>query len=317
MPSTISNESKESKKKMAEEAVVIKNAMNLKDLKYTIRELQYEELPMLVKLWKSIGFMISADLIDSIWKCDRAGVIAAVADDGEVIGSCCAPFVGEGMAKLWLHGLMQPYRNQGLGTQLADRAMEHIGDNNAYTLCIPEHEHIYLNKYQFNVSSRLFQILGPAVPRLTGVITSLPGVRVMESERGVRELLLEYDTDIVGFNRTALMDRMLKEKNTMLRIALRDDNQIGGYGFISEGLHGAAIVRHLSADSIDIAELLLGRLFRDFPTVCTHGVWAIGCIQSYESHSFFKKFNLKSIHEMKLLRRRGVDNDMSRVYVFY
>ncbi|KAK8781282.1 hypothetical protein V5799_017373 [Amblyomma americanum] len=308
--------------------------MPLKDRKYTIRELQYDELPLLVKLWKSIGFMVSADLIDSIWKCDRAGVIAAVADDGEVIGSCCAPFVGEGMAKLWLHGLLQPYRNQGLGTQLADHAMEHIGDNNAYTLCIPEHEHIYLNKYQFNVSSRLFQILGPAVPRLTGVITSLPGVRVMESERGVRELLFEYDTDIVGFNsmiqftlnltllcwplrRTALMDRMLKEKNTMLRIALREDNQIGGYGFISEGLHGAAIVRHLSADSIDIAELLLGRLFRDFPSVSTHGVWAIGCIQSYESHSFFKKFNLKSIHEMKLLRRRGVDNDMSRVYVFY
>ncbi|XP_037561736.2 uncharacterized protein LOC119441118 [Dermacentor silvarum] len=301
-----------------QELPLIKNAMSLKDRKYTIRELKYEELPQLVKLWKTIGFMVSADLVDSLWKCDRAGIIAAVADDdGEVIGSCCAPFVGEGMAKLWLHGLLQQYRNQGLGTELADRAMEHIGDANAYTLCIPEHEHIYLNKYQFNVSSRLFQILGPAVPRLTGVITSLAGVRVMESERGVRELLLEYDTDIVGFNRTALLDRMLKEKNTMLRIALRDDNQIGGYGFISEGVHGAAIVRHLSADSIDIAELLLGRLFRDFAAVASRGVWAVGCIQSYESHSFFKKFNLKSIHEMKLLRRRGVDNDMSRVYVFY
>ncbi|KAL3214058.1 hypothetical protein MRX96_035032 [Rhipicephalus microplus] len=170
---------------MSEEKLpLIKNAMPLEDRKYTIRELKYEELPRLVELWKAIGFMISGDLIDSLWKCDRAGIIAAVAEDGEVIGSCCAPFVGEGMAKLWLHGLQQQYRNQGLGTQLADRAMEHIGEANAYTLCIPEHEHIYLNKYQFNVSSRLFQILGPAVPRLTGVITSLPGVRVMESERG-------------------------------------------------------------------------------------------------------------------------------------
>lgn len=296
---------------------VIKNPLPLKDRKYTIRELQLEELPLLVNLWKSIGFMISADLIESMWKCDKAGMLAAVAEDGEVIGSCCSPFVGEGMARLWLHGTQLCYRNQGLGTELATRAMEHIGDANAYTLCIPEHEHIYLNKYQFNVSPRIFQILGPAVPRLTGVINQLPGVRVLDSERGVRELLFEYDTDIVGFNRTALMDRMLKEKNTMLRIALREDNQIGGYGLIGEGVHGAAIVRHLSADSIEIAELLLGRLFRDFPMVAVKGVWAVGCIQSYESHSFFKKFNLKSIHEMKLLRRRGVDNDLSRVYVFY
>lgn len=295
----------------------IRNPLPLKDRKYAIRELQFEELPSLVNLWKSIGFMVSADLIESMWKCDKAGILAAVADDGEVIGSCCSPFVGEGMARLWLHGMQPCYRNQGLGTQLATRAMEHIGDANAYTLCIPEHEHIYLNKYQFNVSPRIFQILGPAVPRLTGVINQLPGVRVLDSERGVRELLLEYDTDVIGFNRTALMDRMLKEKNTMLRIALREDNQIGGYGLIGDGVHGAAIVRHLSADSIEIAELLLGRLFRDFPTVAVKGVWAVGCIQSYESHSFFKKFNLKSIHEMKLLRRRGVDNDLSRVYVFY
>ncbi|XP_077529692.1 uncharacterized protein LOC144142197 [Haemaphysalis longicornis] len=296
---------------------VIKNALPLKDRKYTIRELQLEELPLLVGLWKSIGFMISTDLIESMWKCDKAGMLAAVAEDGEVIGSCCSPFVGEGMAKLCLHGTQLCYRNQGLGTELATRAMEHIGDANAYTLCIPEHEHIYLNKYQFNVSPRIFQILGPAVPRLAGVINQLPGVRVLDSERGVRELLMDYDTEIVGFNRTALMDRMLKEKNTMLRIALREDNQIGGYGLIGDGVHGAAIVRHLSADSIEIAELLLGRLFRDFPSVASRGVWAVGCIQSYESHSFFKKFNLKSIHEMKLLRRRGVDNDLSRVYVFY
>lgn len=117
------------------------------------------------------------------------------------MGSCCSPFVGEGMAKLCFHGLLPQYRRQGLGTLLADKAMEHVGDANAYILCIPEHEHIYVDRYQFNVSPRVFQILGPGIPRLTDVLTQVPGVRVLESDRGVHEMLLEYDTEIVGFNR--------------------------------------------------------------------------------------------------------------------
>lgn len=122
---------------------------------------------------------------------------------------------------------------------------------------------------------------------------------------------------LLGSARSTIMERILQEKNTLLRIAVREDNQIAGYGFIGDGVHGAAIVRHLSADTNDIAQLLLGRLFRDFPAVCRSGVWAVGCIQSYETHSFFKKFNLKSIHEVKLLRRRGVfDNDLAKIYAF-
>ncbi|CAN7996898.1 unnamed protein product [Ixodes hexagonus] len=234
-----------------------------------------------------------------------------------IMGSCCSPFVGDGMAKLCMHGLMLQYRGQGLGTLLADKAMEHIGDSNAYIVCIPEHEHIYLNKYQFNVSPRVFQVMGPCIPKLDNVIMSIPGLRVLESDRGVHEILMDYDTDVVGFNRSPFLERVMRCKNTMTRIAVREDDQIAGYGFIGDGVHGAAIVFHLSADTTDIAELLLGRLFRDFPGVSSRGVWAIGCIQNYETHNFFKKFNLKSIHESKLLRKRGVfDNDLARIYLY-
>ncbi|KAG0423693.1 hypothetical protein HPB47_000538, partial [Ixodes persulcatus] len=231
----------------------------------------------------------------------------------EIMGSCCSPLIGEGMAKVCMHGLMLQYRSQGLGTLLANKAMAHIGDTDAYIVCIPEHEHIYLNRYQFNVSPRVFHIMGPCIPKIDDAISSIPEIRVLESDRGVHEVLMEYDTDVVGFNRSAFLGRLMHSKNTIIRVAVREDNQIAGYGFIGDGIHGAAIVFHLSADTTDIAELLLGSLLRNFPGVFTKGVWAVGCIQNYETHNFFKKFNLKSIHELKLLRRRGVfDNDMSR-----
>ncbi|CAN8021433.1 unnamed protein product, partial [Ixodes persulcatus] len=232
-----------------------------------------------------------------------------------IMGSCCSPLIGEGMAKVCMHGLMLQYRSQGLGTLLANKAMAHIGDTDAYIVCIPEHEHIYLNRYQFNVSPRVFHIMGPCIPKIDDAISSIPEIRVLESDRGVHEVLMEYDTDVVGFNRSAFLGRLMHSKNTIIRVAVREDNQIAGYGFIGDGIHGAAIVFHLSADTTDIAELLLGSLLRNFPGVFTKGVWAVGCIQNYETHNFFKKFNLKSIHELKLLRRRGVfDNDMSRLY---
>lgn len=57
--------------------------MALSGKTYVIRELLLEELPLLVDFWKTVGFMISAEFIESLWKADRAGMIVAVADDGE------------------------------------------------------------------------------------------------------------------------------------------------------------------------------------------------------------------------------------------
>ncbi|XP_064454829.1 uncharacterized protein LOC135366108 isoform X2 [Ornithodoros turicata] len=290
----------------------------LSEKKYTIRELRLEELPQLIELWKKVGFMVSEYCIRSLWQSDPSGIYGAVSDGGEILGSCCSPFLGESMAKLCFHGVRPEYRLQGLGTQLCDKAMEHVGDCNVFTLCIPEHEHIYVNRYQLNVSPRVFQILGPGIPRMRSVLSSVPGITLVELTPGLKDALMEYDNEVSGYSRFTALEHFVQEPAALVRVALRDDNQIAGFGIISESIHGPAIVRTICADAPDIAEMILGHLFKHFATVWTHGVWMVSCIQTYETHNVLKKFGLKSIHEMKLLRRRPVfDNDLARVYAAY
>ncbi|XP_077554573.1 uncharacterized protein LOC144169347 [Haemaphysalis longicornis] len=285
--------------------------MSNTDIKqYTIRPLLWEELPLTKELRLEIGFVIGTHQLETLWKTDPGSVYGAITDDGELYGVCAIPFVGTDLAQLALLGVVNKCRHQGMGKELLKIALDHVGTHNLYLHCLPAQVPMFKEGNNLQLYTREIKSLGPGVPKLANLVRTLPEIEVVPVSEKLMPLVVRYDERVHGSCRQKLLELALKEPDVETAVACRGSKSVLGYGFMTTSIYGNHVVRGICADSEEIAELILGSLARDAPTltILVH-------MRDNEEAYFEKKIGLEVSTTIKtLFRWPSRDADFSKIY---
>lgn len=277
---------------------------------YTIRPLLWEELPLTKDLRLEIGFVIGTHQLETLWKTDPGSIYGAITDDGELYGVCAIPFVGTDLAQLALLGVVAKCRRQGMGRKLLKTAMEHVGTHNLYLHCLPAQVAMFKEGNSLQLYTRELKSLGPGVPQLRKLVQTLPEVEVVPVNEKLMPLVVRYDERVHGSCRQKLLELALTEHGAETAVACRGSKTVLGYGFMTTSIYNNHVVRGICADSEEIAELILGFLARDAPTITV-----FVHMRDNEEACFEKKIGLKVCATIKTLFRWPMrDADFSKIY---
>lgn len=214
------------------------------DFTLSIRPMAFDEISESVQLFSDAGLHDSPSTVEAFYQVDPEAFLVAVNEDkNQVIGCCAAPVTTHQSGFLGLYVVDKRYQRLGIGPQLFNRALDHVGERNCGLGAVPSKFDIYKNRAGFGVEEGCAMVITEGVPR--GVEKLMTLDRMSSSKWRLRKLIsVEYDEDlvkaIVAFDETVHLDNrdrllrlcLAKEDTVTYAVLDGDSGQVVGYGCI-------------------------------------------------------------------------------------
>ena len=214
------------------------------DFKLSIRPMQFDEIAESVQMFSDAGLHDSPSTVEAFYQYDPEAFIVAMNEDkNQIIACCAAPVTTHESAFLGLYVVDKRYQKLGIGVQVFNRALDHVGERNCGLGAVKSKFDIYKNKAGFKVEEECSMVITEGVPR--GIEKLITLDKINNSKLKLRKLIsVEYDEDlvraIVAFdekvhldNRDKLLRLCLAKDDTVTYAVLDEDTkQVVGYGCI-------------------------------------------------------------------------------------
>ncbi|XP_054164317.1 uncharacterized protein LOC128962023 [Oppia nitens] len=244
---------------------------------YHIRYMTETDVPEVLQIWGDNNLHEGTHTIQSFLKVDPEGFVVAVDDrTGQVLGMCAGVFINPDTGFIGLYGVDPVYQKLGIGLNMWQKIMAHIGDRNAGLYAVPEHLVMYRDRAGFaREDSRQMVLYDGESVRLRDLVKSMDGIRVepIVGDQLV-ERVVDYDNrGVHRYSRSRLLPGVFREPDSVALVAVDEyDDQVVGYGCMRTNNIGKAMAGPVYANNDALAELLVYSLIDRFPTAQTRGL---------------------------------------------
>lgn len=238
---------------------------------FRIREAHLEDMPFLLTLAGQEGWYPGLEDGAAFYAIDPHGFFIGELDQ-EPIGCISGVNYDSQFGFLGLYIVKEPYRHQGFGIQLWQRAMEHLGKRTIGLDGVMAQQANYQKSgfklYYHNIR---FQTVG-TLQTLSKRLIKLSGIPF--------QTILDYDTSIFGFSRQRFLQEWLHTPSAYC-LGVCEGSRLLGYGVIRPCIKDHFKIGPLFADNSDIAfEIYQGLvssaashpIFLDVPEVNPHAL---------------------------------------------
>ena len=198
-----------------------------------------------------------------------------------------------------LFGVDKSFQKRGIGRQLFELCLEHIGDRNCGLFSIRSKTFFYETHYNFKTFDSKELLVFAGIPKYIESINILIDENheikeLREEETNLLTKIIDYDRKVHKTERKLLLRHTLNKSDykTFLLIDKTSD-QLLGYGCVRTNINGYAIIGPVYADNDSIAEILVYNAIKSCETSQTKGIIypTINCCES--SHRIARKLGLK------------------------
>ncbi|KAG8199281.1 hypothetical protein JTE90_003703 [Oedothorax gibbosus] len=290
-------------------------------LRYVIRALASSDIPPLVGLMQLRPSIDTVPCLFSWMEADPQGMKVAITDTGEIAGTCSFVMNGDrdedGIYFGGVFFVQEKFRSQGIGQQLRNACLKHIGDRNAAANAVPgkldsfksgglpiQEDRFTTLEYHTISWPRDFSSF-PDIPP--------PGVEICNFEECHLPKIYVYDEKIVGFSRQKNMRLNILERGSRTLVAIGAGGSLVGFGTVKKTVLDEVRIGPLYADSPDVAEVLLRRL----SAVPEHGSGFTLVTTSANSaaRGWMRRLGVNVREECdRLYRKRKLDADLGKVF---
>ncbi|KAL3214062.1 hypothetical protein MRX96_035036 [Rhipicephalus microplus] len=238
-----------------------------------IRTARPEDIPGLLDIKRMLRQLCGEATPQALQTLDPRGFLVAVTDAGELYGGCSISILSESVAMVGFWCVRPELRHSTLPEQLLRAALRRAGERNVVLrsdgCTVRQLQHAELFPC---VGRWLFHKVGPELPRLDALPAKVEGVRVMDFNPYTHtDPVGWYATDVLKIPMKEYLSALSKQPGIVFKVAV-EGRAVCGLGTIERDVGGCAIVRHLTANSLRVAQLLVRTLIVEFPPATSAGV---------------------------------------------
>ena len=236
-----------------------------------------------------------------------------------IIGVCGSPVTTHSSGFLGLYGVEKSHQNRGIGKQLFNLCLKHIGDRNCGLHAVPEYLDIYQNKAGFGISEGRSMVAFRGIPKnvdnLQMTINGSFKVKELneDNKSSLLSKIIKYDSKVHKDNRQKLLTLTLNKSDYLTFVAIDETNdEVLGYGCIRPNSGHQGMIGPVYADNHSMAEVLIYNLIKSCKLSQTNGLLYItidsseaglkiaqklGLIEEERCQRLFTKYVIPSNHE--------------------
>lgn len=221
------------------------------------------------------------------------------------------------------------FRQHPMVRELARAALAYVGNRNAYmsmanTYHSRSMQELYVFRSALPFVSRfaLQQVGGPSVLDVEGD-PDVPSVMfVRDYGKDVLDDIIRYDMEVTRILRPRYVQLTLEEQTSLVKVAIRKQTGIVcGFGVIQEELRGrSAVLRHVYAENVHVAKILIQYLVTQYPLARSKGVQLVVPVVQDQSWTLLEDFGVPCGSQYPIAHlcfsHKEVDFDYRRMYVF-
>ncbi|XP_005099523.1 uncharacterized protein LOC101858273 [Aplysia californica] len=198
----------------------------IKNVKYSIRSMQVEDIPKLHALLAENKWNMELDYLNCIFSTDPTGLLIVEDEQGNVIGHNGILKHGSHLASFGMNIVKDGYRELGIGKKLLQATMELMGDRNVGMNSLSNRVTFY-EQFGWKVSSFTLSYNQGKV-NLDFIKHPLAvGFELMSSDNVSFEELFSYDTEIHTVPRKRFLDFWINHKKAQSFVAVRSGKIVG------------------------------------------------------------------------------------------
>lgn len=238
-----------------------------------IRPVRPEDIPGLLRIKRTLRQLCGEASPQTLHRLDPQGFLVAVTDAGELCGGCSISILSDSVATVGFWCVRPELRHSTLPEQLLRAALRRAGGRNVILrsdgCTVRELQRIELFP---RVGRWLFHKVGPALPCLEALPEKVEGVRVKDFNAYTHaDPVGSYATDVLKMPMHHYLSALSKQPGVVFKVAF-ERKAVCGMGAIERDVGGCALVRHLMANGLREAHLLLRSLLVEFPPATSVGV---------------------------------------------
>lgn len=285
---------------------------------YIIRVMRKEEIAQALDIWKETGMQEGTGSLHTWLQVDPECFQVAVSPSGELLGVCSGVILNEDLAFFGLYAVREKCRGLGIGPKLWKACLSHIGDINAAVNAVPGKLEVYRDRGGFPVEETTWSCLiyeTAAQIDFSPLTSNIPGVKVVKISDKDMTKVLEYDFEVVGFNREKAISLIVNEKDSVAVAAFEDspEGKIKGYGVLKMSVQGSGLVGPLYADNQEIAEVLLRNMMESLPEA--RGMSLMSTDVNPGAEAIAKKLGIPEFEKCpRCYRKRRLNANLSKIY---
>ena len=170
--------------------------------------------------------------------------------------------LSDNLAFIGQYDVRRAHQGLGIGSQLWNKALQHIGDRNVALYSTPKMTIKYKNS-GFGVDSGIRVLYFNGTISSVLMIERLEGISVIPIDEENIEKVIQYDRLVCrGIDRKLFIARQVKSPDIVAMVALNEREEVVGYGVMCVSSNNKARTDQIYANSRDIAELLLSHCCR-------------------------------------------------------
>ncbi|CAL1276855.1 unnamed protein product [Larinioides sclopetarius] len=286
---------------------------------YRVRHMTHEDLPQLMEIRRDLKVHDVKSCIDSWLTVDPQGINVVASKEGEIVGACCFIRNSEDLYFGGLYCIRPKFQGSGLGIQVFNACMEHIGPRNAAINAVPGKMELYRDKSGFPIVETEFMCQKNYTSELVDSNNlssiNLQGVTIESVQECHLPALFSYDFSIVGYDRKLVLALNCLEDNSRTFVAVRNGSCVG-FGTIKLTCMGAGRVGPLYADDTAIAEALLKTLIMSMPNFTGFVMNTVS--NNVAARRLLKKLGVPLKEELtRMYRKEKLSADTKKIFALY
>lgn len=288
-----------------------------------IRPVRSEDIPGLLRIKRTLRQLCGEASPQALQNLDPQGFLVAVTDSGQLCGGCSISILSESTATVGFWCVRPELRHSTLPEQLLRAALRRAGGRNVVLrsdgCTVRELQRIELFP---RVGRWLFHKVGPALPRLDALPVNVEGVRIKNFNAHTHtDSVGSYATDVLKMPMDQYLSALSRQPGVVFKVAL-EGKAVCGLGTIERDVGGCALVRHLMANSLHVAQLLTRSLLLDFPPATSVGVCMVATGKRFPTEDgpafFYELLGLQYVSTMLMaFTQREPAIDYIRVFALY
>ena len=249
----------------------------------------------------------------------------------EILGSCCGIRLSNLHGYLGMYVVRQDCRGIGIGKEIWNVAIEHLGTRNKGLSAVNELFHVYRDKagfthiadwtvdlYKLERMSKLYKYFGEQNPfksaekilsqrKIQVNISKKSKLRTVPFNETLISKVIHYDNRLHSYDRSKIIHLTLNEKNNRTRVALLGETVVG-YGCIKPNLQNLWMIMPLYADCEYVAKMLLSDLIGSLSMLeLDQGVVLKSPSNNFHAKNLLKKFGfVKQTYSLKRCYTKSV-----------
>ncbi|KAL1428041.1 hypothetical protein MTO96_000378 [Rhipicephalus appendiculatus] len=296
----------------------------LADTYARIRPARPEDIPALLNIKRTLRQLCGEAAPQALQTLDPQGFLV------NLYGGCSICNLSDSVAMVGFWCVRPEFRHSTLPEQLLRAALKRAGGRNVVLrsdgCTIRQLQRVGLFP---RVGRWLFHKVGPALPRLDALPEKVEGVRVKDFNAYTHtDPVGSYATDVLKMPMKEYLSALSKQPGVVFKVAF-EGKAVCGLGTIERDVGGCAIVRHLMANGLRVAQLLVRTLIVEFPPAAS-GVCMVASGKRFSNEDgpsgggrgkpafFYEPLGLEYVSTMLMaFTKREPRIDYKRIFALY